>query len=228
MTLTAIAEEIGISPSTAHSTLGDMLAHGVISQDEDKRYRTGPALYYWGSSYARSTPLFRSVWRELVDLCNELGVVGALAVPWDDHHLILQAHHAIQTGVGVAFGGRVPLDAGSWGKAYYAWSEDTVPDEINGYTKHTIMDRDAYLEQVQQAIERGYATDFEEFEEGVQAVASAVTGERGYEGLASCLGPVAVMERHSLESVGRRLATITARASFSLGDSGRIRVFGSE
>lgn len=228
MTLTAIAEAIKVAPSTAHSVLGDLLAEGVVSQDEGKRYSTGPALYYWGSSYARSTPIYRSLWRELVDLCNELNVVGALAVPWDQHHLILQAHHAEPSAVGVAFGGRVPLDAGSWGKAYYAWSGTELPKRLHGYTAATATDLARYAEDVKETAQRGFATDVEEFEDGVGAVASGVTGERGYEGLASCLGTIDRFNELGFDEVGQRLAAIVSRASFTLGDPARLRLVGAE
>jgi IclR family transcriptional regulator, acetate operon repressor len=228
MSLTAIAEEVGISPSTAHNILTEMLAAGVVAQDDEKRYRTGPALYYWGSSYARNTPLYRAIWTELVDMCNEIGVVGVLAVPWDEHHLILQTHHSREASMGVAFGGRVPIDAGSWGKAYYAWSRAALPARLTAFTPNSITDLTAYAEEVDQAREQGFAHDHEEFTLGVEAVASAVTSERGYEGLAACLSAVSADRDFTLDAVGTRLAAIAARASFSLGDPTRLRLVGAE
>ncbi|HVW47027.1 MAG TPA: helix-turn-helix domain-containing protein [Solirubrobacterales bacterium] len=228
MSLTAIASETGISPSTAHSVLGEMLAQGVVSQDKDKRYRTGPALYYWGSSFARNTPIYRTLWREMVDISNELSVVGVIAVPWDDHHLILQANHSEGAGIGVAFGGRVPLDAGSWGKAFYAWSDAPLPKQLTRYTPRTIEDPNVYAEHVEEARQLGYATDHQEFDDGFEGVASGVTSERGYEGLGSFLAPADRMQELTPEAVGLRLAEATSRASFSLGDPGRLRLVGSE
>ncbi len=228
LTLTAIAEAVGIAPSTAHSVLTELASHGAVVQNGEKRYRTGPAIYYWGASYARNTPIFRSTWSELVDVCNELGVVGAVAVPWEDHHLILQSHHGGRSELGVAFGGRVPLDGGSWGKVYYAWSGVPLPKRVTHFTDASITDRVAYEREIEATRERGYATDMEEFAAGVMGVAAAVTGEQGYEGLASILAPASMNEALPIDELGRRLAAIAARASFSLGDTSRMRMVGAE
>jgi DNA-binding IclR family transcriptional regulator len=228
LTLTSIAEALRLAPSSAHALLNELVTHGIVIQDSDKRYRMGPLVYYLGSSFARNTPLYRSVWRDLVDLCNDLGVVGAVAVPWEEHHLVLQAHQGGRSEIGVAFGGRVPLDGGSWGKAYYAWSGEPVPKELVRYTSRSITDSAQYAEEIQLTRTRGYATDDEEFALRVSAVAAAVTSDRGYEGLASCLAPAGRIAEIGFDEIGQRLAAIASQASFALGDPGRVTLVGAE
>lgn len=228
LTLTAIAESVGIAPSSAHSLLNELVKHGAVIQDGEKRYRMGPLVYYLGSSYSRDSPIYRTVWRDLVSLCNELDLVGAVAVPWEQHHLILQVHQGGQPEVAVAFGGRVPLDGGSWGKTHYAWTGEPLPAELAAYTANTIVDPAAYREAVEATRVQGYATDHEEFALGVAAVATAVTSDRGYEGVVSCLARAPRMLELGFEEVGRRLAAIASQASFSLGDSRRMTLVGSE
>jgi hypothetical protein len=73
----------------------------VVVQDGDKRYELGPAMFYLGSAYARATPLYRSARAELVAAANEFGVTAAIAVPWENHHLVLNAHRGGDSDVAV-------------------------------------------------------------------------------------------------------------------------------
>jgi DNA-binding IclR family transcriptional regulator len=228
LTLTTVAQEAGIAPSTAHSLLTELLAQGAVTLDENKRYRLGPSLLYLGSAYARATPLFRSTWIELVDLANELGVTAAIAIPWEAHHLIIASHQGGRSAVDVAFGGKVPLDGGSWGKAYFASAGVPLPEELGIYTSRTMTNRDDYETAIAATHSMGYAADVEEFAEGVAAVAAAVTSDSGYEGLASLMWAVGQTAELDVAKIGRRLAALTARASLSLGDPSRVSSVGSE
>jgi DNA-binding IclR family transcriptional regulator len=228
LSLTVIAEEAGIAPSSAHVLLGDLRDQGLVVQNHDKRYTMGPTMYYLGASFARNTAIYRAVWRDLVNLCNELELVGVVAVPWEEHHLILQAHQAGSTAVTVAFGGRIPLDGGSWGKVYYAWSGAAPPEQLPRYTDATTTDPGDYAHELERIRERGYAVDDEEFATGVGAVAAAVTSHQGYEGLAACLGPIGQLDELGFGEVGKRLASIASQASFSLGDATRMTLVGGD
>lgn len=227
MTLTAIAHATGVAASSAHSTLSQLLGQGAVALDEHKRYQLGPALHALGASYARRTPVYRAAWMELVNLANDLGLTAASAVVWNDQHLVLNAHRARGSDVAIPFGGAVPLAASSWGKVYYAWSDLQVPDTLEQFTTGSITDREAYVAQVEQVREVGYATDVEEYYPGVIGVASAVTGVNGYDGLVSLLGARVNVEKHGLEVVGEGLSRLAARASHTLGDGSRMRLFGS-
>jgi IclR family transcriptional regulator, acetate operon repressor len=228
LSLTDISRSIRIAPSSAHSILNELLTQGVIVQEADKRYRLGPATFYLGAAYARSVPIYRGIWNELVSVARELSLTAVIAVPWEGHHLILSVHQSGGPDVDVAFGGRVPLDAGSWGKAYHVWSNAPPTGELHQYTPKSVTDPKEYGIEIDRARARGYATDDEEFTVGVGAVTAGVTGERGYEGVASLIGPIGHMSEIGFDVAGRRLGGLASRASFALGDPGRIRVVGGE
>ncbi|MER5671043.1 IclR family transcriptional regulator [Pseudonocardia alni] len=228
LTLTVIAEEIGVAPSSAHSILGHLLAEGAVTQLPDKRYLLGPQLFYLGASFARGTPIYRSTWMELVSAAADLGVTAAVAVPWDGHHLILNSHRAGESEVAIPFGGRVPLAAASWGKVYYAWSGEAPPEELGKYTSVSITDPTVFAEAVAEAKRLGYGIDEGEFFDGVGGACAPVTSVYGYEGLASFIAPLPRVETIDAHVLGRRLAAITARASLALGDSDRFKFFGVE
>jgi DNA-binding IclR family transcriptional regulator len=227
VSVSEVARSVRIAPSTAHAILSELQAQGAVTQDGDKRYRLGPATYYLGAAFARSAPISRGIWNELTEVARELSVTAAIAVPWENHHLILNVHQHGDGELEVAFGGRVPIDAGSWGKAYYAWSQ-VEPGGPTGFTPNSVTDPAEYRSQVDRTRERGYATDNEEFTMGVGAVAAGVTSERGFEGVASLMSPISHINELGFDAVGRRLAGVASRASFALGDLRRMKVVGIE
>ena len=228
LSLTDIARSVKIAPSTAHSILNELLAQGAVLQDNGRRYRLGPATFYLGAAYVRNVPIYRGAWSELVELSRDIGLTAVIAVPWEHHHLILNVHANGTPGVEVAFGGRVPIDAGAWGKAYFAWSGEQVPTKLGAHTPKSVTDHKQYLAEVEQARERGYAVDDEEFVLGASAVAAAVTSEDGFEGVAALIGTVRNISEVGTQEAGRRLANVASRASYALGDHSRVRVVGVE
>ena len=217
-----------MAPSSAHSVLNQLLDQGAVLQDQDKRYQLGPSVFYIGSAYARGTRAYRSVWVELVSAANSLGVTTALAVPWDNHHLVLSSHRAGDFDVAVPFGGRVPIDAASWGKVYFAWAGVALPKELGTYTSKSIADPKTLAKELEAVRNAGYAVDNGEFADGVGGVAGALTSDSGYEGLASFLAPIERVNELTVDLLGRRISAITARASLALGDPDRMSLFGAE
>ena len=227
VSVSEVARSLHTAASTAHAILADLQAQGAVTQDSDKRYRLGPTTFYLGAAFARAAPISRGIWNELTELSRDLALTATIAIPWEHHHLILNVHQLGDGEIEVAFGGRVPLDAGSWGKAYYAWSR-LEPDQPHAFTPNSVTDLAEYRSQVERARERGYATDNEEFTTGIGAVAVGVTSERGFEGVASLIGPISLMNEIGFDAVGRRLAGVASRASFALGDMRRMKVLGVE
>src|SRR5690348_1099982 len=106
LSVAEIARDMRVAPSTAHAVLAELVGQGVVLQDHARRYRLGPALFYFGSAYARNAAIYRGVWNELVELARDIGLTAVIAVPWEDHHLILNVHRDGPPGIEVAVGGR--------------------------------------------------------------------------------------------------------------------------
>jgi hypothetical protein len=66
----------------------------------------------------------------------------------------------------------------------------------------------------------------EEFTPGAGGVASAITSEHGFEGIAALVGTVNRLSELGLDQLGERLATVASRASYTLGDHTRIKLLG--
>jgi DNA-binding IclR family transcriptional regulator len=227
LSLTEIARDLHMAPSSAHAIVNVLLRQGVVVIDRDKRYRLGPAIFYLGASYARSTPIYRAVWAELLRTAHDLNLAATIAVPWEDHHLILAVHQNGGPAIGLGIGSRVPLQGGSFGKAYYAWSGAKVPRRLTRFTGATIVKSTEFARELERTKQRGYAIDKEEFVSGVGAVAAGVTSENGYEGLAGLFGSIERFRELSFERAGGSLAALAVRASVILGDRKRERMWGS-
>jgi IclR family acetate operon transcriptional repressor len=223
--LSAIAKEQQLATSSVHAILSDLLAVDAITIDSDKRYWLGPNLFYLGSAFAANSAIYRGAWNELIDLAQELQVSAAIAVPWERHHLVVAVHRNSGRGPALTPGTRVPLDGGSYGKVYYAMSDDPVPTEPNAQS--TVVDFDRFAADIATARERGYATDDEEFAPGVSALAAAITSERGYEGLVALWASPADRLRVDIgfEKGGAMLRELADRVSLILGDLSREHVW---
>jgi DNA-binding IclR family transcriptional regulator len=219
--LTDIAKGLKIAPSSAHALLSVLLKQGIIAIDADKRYQLGPAIFYLGAAYARNTRIYRTIWNDLVQAAHDLDLAAAIAVPWEQHHLVLAVHQNGGPRVGVAIGSRIPLQAGSFGKVYYASVVGKPPPQLTRYTPATITSATEYRKELRLSKQRHFATDREEFVVGVGAVATAITADDGYQGLASLMSSAERMEQLGYERVGERLALLGSRGSVILGDRRR-------
>lgn len=227
LSLSAIAADVGLAPSSAHSVLVQLLAEGAVAQVRGKRYVLGPESFDIGAAFARDARLYRSIWFELVWLANELKVTSALAVPWRSHHLVLAAHHGGPEAA-VAYGGRVPLAASSWGKVHFSWSGSGVPAEVPAFTAASLVDPVLLAAECERVRDLGYATDRGEFDEHIGGVAAPLTSAERYEGLASLLAPLGRIDELGLDELGRQLAALASRASLMLGDRTRMPTFGGD
>lgn len=227
LSLTEVARAVGVAPSTAHSILNGLSSEGAVVSNEERRYSLGPATFYLGASYARSVPVHSRTWSDLIRLADDVDLTAVALVVWADHYLILDVHQNDHPGLEVAFGGRVPLDAGAWGKAYYAWRCE-APESLTKYTANTIVEAEAYEHDLEIARERGYATDHEEFLIGAGAVASVVTSDKGLEGVLALVGAVGTVDESQFQEAGQRLAGLATNISYALGDARRVTIVGRD
>jgi DNA-binding IclR family transcriptional regulator len=197
------------------------MEYDAVSVDGDKKYRLGPGMFYLGAAFARSSPAYRAAWPDLVSVAGEAKLSAAIAVPWDNHHLVIAVHQNPGSRLGVAIGSRIPIDAGSYGKAYYAWSNTHVPKKITSFTPKTIADHSAYAREVAMVKSHGFATDIEEFVGDIAAVAVGITSNNGYVGLCALMGSVTQLKDAGIERAGKMLAHVGERASTLLGDHTR-------
>jgi len=101
-----------------------------------------------------------------------------------------------------------------------------LPAELHRYTPSSIVDTQRFAAELSTTQRDGYGTDVGEFAFGVGGVCAAITSNDGYEGLASFVAPLSRVEEVTLGTMGRKVASLTSRASFALGDHHRVPIFG--
>jgi DNA-binding IclR family transcriptional regulator len=101
-------------------------------------------------------------------------------------------------------GRTVPYHASAVGKVFLA-HDGRIPEPLERLTPRTIVDREQLERDLEETLERGYATAVEELEPGLWAIAAPVRGEPGVVGALSISGPTIRLQNGRLEELGRLL-----------------------
>ncbi|MBW2205035.1 MAG: IclR family transcriptional regulator [Deltaproteobacteria bacterium] len=187
-----LANNLEMSKGTVHGIIFALEDSGAIIRDPvTKKYTLGVTLFELGKlaySQIDLMALARPVMEELMERTEESVYVGVMN---GGHITILDIVESSQDlKITSPKGTAIPLFAGATGKVILASMEKPQALNIitkNGlprFTEHTITDPVRYLEEVESARKKGYATDYEEYISGVRAIASPI---RGWKPLISAL-----------------------------------------
>lgn len=225
LTLSAIAQEMDMAPSTAHRLLTTLAGRGVIESDAvTQSWYIGPTAFRLGSAFMRRSGLIdrsRPLLRRLMELTGEtanLGIANGDAVLFIGQ---AETHETIR-----AFfppGTRSPMHASGIGKALLAHA---TPDALSRFlhqaalhpfTPRTLSTPAALLADLALTRERGYSVDDEERAPGMRCIAAAVFDHMG-EAVAglSVSGPLHRMTDERLAPIGAEVAR--AARELSLGE----------
>ena len=185
LTISKLSRELGISKSTVFGITKALEGIGaIIRDDKTKRYSLGLTLFELGRrAYARID--MRDTVRPIMeDLMRSTRQSVFLGLRSGDHISIVDIVESTQDlKITAHIGARLPLLVGATGKIFLASvSEAEAIRTIRAMklrrdTKRSIVDPDRYLVEVRKARERGYALDYEEYMQGVRAVAAPVRGD---------------------------------------------------
>ncbi|MFZ3131234.1 MAG: IclR family transcriptional regulator [Desulfosporosinus sp.] len=182
-----ISRLLNFNKSTVYGVTQAFLDLGVLCQDEStKKFRLGPALLQLGNQALASVSL-RSIARPyMIRLARDfVGTVFLGCFDEDGITIIEKADSPVELKISAPIGTRLPFFAGSPAKSYLAnLDEDSqkkiiMERNLPKFTENTIDDVDEYLVDLQQVRKQGYATDFEEYIHGVNAVSVALLDKRG-------------------------------------------------
>ena len=184
-------EQLGVSELSAMTTLPSATVHrllctlvdrGYVRQDPmTRRYMLGAQLLKLGSSAGRLlgawvTPL-------LGRLVSATGESANLAVLEDDQVVyVAQTPSPHRMRLFTEIGNRVPVHSTAVGKVLLAFRPRHVAaamlarQGMPARTPRTITQPEAFVEELDRVVERGFATDDEEEEDGVRCVAVPVFG----------------------------------------------------
>jgi DNA-binding IclR family transcriptional regulator len=181
LTLSEIADRMQLPKSSVHRLLATLSARRYVERDSlTHRYSLGIRLFEIGSNVIHGRGLHAAAHPVLEKLTMATGETCHLAVLHGTEAVYvykLDGPSAIPMPSRV--GGRAPGHATSIGKVLLAWADPDVRRQafaqgLKRYARNTITDVKQLEAELALVYERGYATDLEEFEDGLCCVAAPV------------------------------------------------------
>ena len=186
LSLTEIADEVGISKSTVHRLLATLECKRFLIRDS----ATGK--YHLGYRFLEmASQVFEDVNQQwalpyLRCLADECGETVDLAVLDDDHVIYLQVVESQQrVKLAVAVGQRLPAFCTATGKAFLAFLpanrvQMILGSDLTRYTENTHTELADLDKDLQETRKRGFAISEHEYEKDVNAVAAPILAVDGY------------------------------------------------
>ncbi len=224
--LTALAEGLGLPPSTTHRLLKTLEQMRFVQHDEERSlWLIGAKAFSVGIAFLQARD-FVSVARPFMRrLMEESGESVNLAILDNDAAVLLSQVECRQVMRALERpGGRAPLHSSGLGKALLAaLSESGLAAlldriELTAFTENTIDSADRLKRELVSVRWRGYAVDDEEFVPGLRCIAAVIHGEFG-EALASISlsGPSARITDNRIDELGALVVRTAAEITTALG-----------
>jgi IclR family acetate operon transcriptional repressor len=185
VTLSEVAQQVGLSPSTAHRLLTTLEQERYVHFDPERRlWSVGMQAFMTGNAFLRARSLTAAARPHMRALMEESAETVNLAV--EDQYEAVYLAQVESRQMMRAFarpGGRVPLHCSSVGKAMLSAMPDAAVTKIlqnrglPRVTIKTIGDTVALREDLLRTRERGYALDDEEHAVGLRCIASVIFDE---------------------------------------------------
>jgi len=169
---------LNISKSTVYGITRALIDVGALYQEQEtKKFRLGPALVRLGSQALGGMDL-RAVARPLMEELSQKFRETVFLGTFDGKRITIieKADSPAELKISAQIGTRIPIYAGATGKVFLAGlNENDVKKllkekPIRPFTENTITDPEKYLEELRKVRRLGYATDFEEYIRGANAI----------------------------------------------------------
>jgi IclR family KDG regulon transcriptional repressor len=215
--ITVLAARLRLAKSTVHRLAATLTAARFLEQNADTgKYRLGLALFELGSLVRRRMDVAdaaRQKLRELLEMTGETVQLGII-----DHDSVLyiyemESRRAIR--MAAAVGARAPLHCTAVGKVLLAsqpqeYVAQVVDLGLKPYTPKTIVKREELLQTLSEVAQRDYATDDEESETGLRAIASPVRNHTG--AVIAAIGLAAPVQRMNKKVMQTCVPSVIATA----------------
>ncbi len=229
ITLTEVAQQVGLSPSTAHRLLTTLEQERYVHFDAERRlWSVGVQAFVAGNAFLKTRSLVASARPQMRALMEESEETVNLAVEDQFEAIYLSQVECRQMMRAFARpGARVPLHCSSVGKALLSALPDSELSRIlhrrglPRVTVKTITTTSALREDLIRTRERGYAIDDEENAVGLRCIAAVIFNENAAAVAAvSVSGPMARISDERIPLLGdrvrRRADAITAQLGGAL------------
>ena len=216
--LSDISKTTALNKTTAFNLLASLVALGLVEQDaQTRKYRLGLRCLELGRQVQQRLQVSHLARPILVDLCRKTNETVNLGIPGMLDFRVIDSFRGSRVSHGRANNDwRWMYHCTALGKAFLAGWDAQMRQavynscELTGLTPNTITDLDSLEAQLAQFRQRGCATDLEEYEIGVNGVASWVV-----DGLGEVAAAISVSGHSSrlTEQVMHRIAPDVVRAA---------------
>lgn len=182
LSLTEISSRVGLHKSTVHRLLASLEGKSFVVRDSySDKYRLGMRIWELAASFDQSDNPALLLLPEMEKLRDAIGETITLYIRDGIERIRIQAVQSQQAIRRVAeVGARLPLYVGASSKVLLAFADEEVRDSVlQDPSWPPAIDREAYLEQLADIRQTGYATSVEEREPGAAAVAAPIFTHSG-------------------------------------------------
>lgn len=218
LSLTEIAHMVNLNKSTVYRLLASLASKGFLVKDnETEKYRLGFRIWELSTNLAHGDDPATILYPEMERLRDLLDETISLYVLDGMERVRIQAVESNQTIRRVApIGARLPLTVGASSKILVAFAEHEIRECVLNETHwQETGDKEAFLLQLLQIQQQGYATSIEEREVGAAAIAVPIKNQKGQ--LVTVLSVSGPSSRLTLEKM-KELAPLILDAASRMGN----------
>ncbi len=181
VTLSTLMEDTQLPKSTAARVLRALERNGLAQRRRGGGFRPGPVLVEYARRDSSVGDLATLAWPFLERLGQITGETVNVAIPTPGGVArVAQVDSNHPLGAGNWVGSRIPIHASSMGKVFMAFGAAQPPfGRLAKLGPNTITDLAALLAELENVRRQGFATTWEELEEGLCSVGAPVRGSRG-------------------------------------------------
>jgi IclR family transcriptional regulator, KDG regulon repressor len=181
LSLTEIAELVGMHKSTIHRLLATLESKRFITRDKTTgMYQLGFLFFELASVMLRDLDIQRWARPYLQQLSDQCGETVDLAILDNGHVVYLQVIESTQrVKIAAAAGEQLPAYCTATGKAFLAYFPEKQVRQIlaqgmSKYTENTLASPEDLFMNLRQTRERGFAISEQEYEKDINAVAAPI------------------------------------------------------
>jgi DNA-binding IclR family transcriptional regulator len=226
LTLADVVTGSGVHKSTTFYILRTLLNLDVVAYDEGTRsYTLGPALMELGITASGQFSDIAVAKRDLAELLESMNVTIVLyrRVSVGEIMMVdkLERRHRVR--ITIQAGERVPIQGGSFGRAFLAFDEPAVLDQalkdgLHEFTPKSVTRVSVFRKELAQVRRHGWTVDHEGFALGVSTVAAPIFGPDGKIVLvAAAVGFTNLLTDDVARECGQQLRTVCDRIGAVLG-----------
>jgi len=181
LSLTEIAEQVGMHKSTIHRLLATLESKRFITRERTTgMYQLGFLFFELSSIMLHDLDIHRWALPYLQQLSQQCGETVDLAILDNGHVVYLQVVESTQrVKIAAAAGEQLPAFCTATGKAFLAYLPEKQVRQIlvqgmNKYTENTLVSPEDLFKNLRQTREQGFAISEQEYEKDINAVAAPI------------------------------------------------------